>query len=67
MGEIQNFIKQINFNMLIYYFKSNSVPKNFISFNGPLGFHENIKHAYTTLEKAEESQILKKLNLISLI
>ena len=52
-GIIQNLSKQINFNNLIYYFKSKSVPKIFISFRGPLGFHKNIKDVYT-LEKAEQ-------------
>ena len=30
MGEIQNLSRQINFNNLIYYFKSNSDQKNFL-------------------------------------
>ena len=29
MSEIQNLSKQINFNNLIYYFKSNTDPKKF--------------------------------------
>ena len=56
MGKIQDLSKQISFSNLIYYFKSNSNPKNFISFKGPLGFYRNIKDIYTTVEKAEESQ-----------
>ena len=56
MGEIQNLSNQINFNNLIYYFKSKSCAKNFFSFKGPLVFYRNIKDGYTTLYKAEESQ-----------
>ena len=51
MGEMRNLRKQINFNNLTYYFKSNSNQKSFISFKAPLGFYINIKHRYTTLEK----------------
>ena len=35
MSEVQNLNKQIDFNNLIYYFKGESGPKNFISFQGP--------------------------------
>ena len=43
MGEIQNLRKQIDFNNLTYYFKVESGPRNFISFNGQLAFHKNMK------------------------
>ena len=33
MCEIQNLSKQTNFNNLIYYFKGQSGPKDFIGFN----------------------------------
>ena len=33
MCEIQNLSKQTNFNNLIYYFKDQSGPKDFIGFN----------------------------------
>ena len=62
MCEIQNVSKQTNFNNLIYYFKGQSGPKDFISFN-TLTTNEQffqlfikIKDDYTTLEKAEEKQ-----------
>ena len=41
MDEIQDLSKQIDFNNLVYYFKKESDPKNFISFKGPLAFYEN--------------------------
>ena len=44
MGETQDLCKQINFNNLICYFKSNSNLKNFISFKGPLDFYRNMKY-----------------------
>ena len=53
MGEIHNLSKQIDCN-LIYYFKRESDPKNFISFKGPLAFLKNIIDSYITLEKADE-------------
>ena len=49
--EIQNFSEQIDFNNLIYYFKGESGPKNFIGFKGPPNVYKNIKDDYTTLEK----------------
>ena len=55
IGEVQNLYNQINFNNLTYHFKSNSDPKIFIGFKGPLGFYKKIKNCYTTLEKAEEN------------
>ena len=62
MCEIQNLSKQTNFNNLIYYFKGQSGPKDFIGFN-TLTTNEQffqlfikIKDDYTTLEKAEEKQ-----------
>ena len=60
MGEMRNLRKEINFNDLTYYFKSNSNQKSFISFKAPLGFYINIKHRYTTLEKTEKSHRKKK-------
>ena len=37
--EIQNLIKQIDFNNFAYHYKSKSIPKkDFIGFKGPLQF-----------------------------
>ena len=58
---LNNLIKQIDFNTLIYYYKSAS--KNFIEFKGPLNFYKNIKEGYITLEKAEEKQIAFKSSI----
>ena len=43
IDEMQNLNKQIDFNNLVYYFKSESGPKHFINFKGPLGFCKNVK------------------------
>ena len=57
MEEIQDLSKQINFNNLTYRYKGNTSPKPFIGFKSPLGFYENIKEDYITLEKAGKEQI----------
>ena len=54
MGEIQNLSKQIAFHNLIYYFKDEKNPKNFINLNGSLAFYKNNKGGCGTIEKAEE-------------
>ena len=46
MDKIPDLNKQNDFNNLIYYFKRESDPKNFISFKGPLSFYKNIKDGY---------------------
>ena len=38
IDEIQNLSKQNDFNNLIYYFKGERAPENFIGFKGPLNF-----------------------------
>ena len=52
--KVQNLSKQVDFTNLPYYFEGRSAPKAVIAFKGPLGFYENIKVCYITLEKAEE-------------
>ena len=54
MGEIQNLSKEIAFHNLIYYFKDENNPKNFINLNGSLAFYKNNKGGCGTIEKAEE-------------
>ena len=54
MEEIRDFSKQIDFNNLLYHYKSKTVPKNFVSFKGPLKFYKNIKEGIIKLEKTEE-------------
>ena len=53
MEEIRDLSKQIDFNNLIYHYKSETVPKNVLSFKGLLIFYKNIKEGNITLEKAE--------------
>ena len=55
IDEIQDFSKRFHFNNLVYCFKGEIGPKNFISFKVPKVFYRNIKDSYTTLEKAEEN------------
>ena len=47
--EVMNLSNELNFNNLIYYFKSNSATKKFISFKDPLG--KNIKDGIQHQEK----------------
>ena len=56
MEKILDLSKQIDFNNLIYHYKSKTVPKSFLSFKGPLKHYKNIKEGNVTLEKAEEKQ-----------
>ena len=53
MEEIRDLSKQIDFNNLIYRYKSKTVPK------GPLKFYKHLKEG-NILEKAEEEK--KKMN-----
>ena len=53
MGEIQNLIKQVDFNKLVYYFKGEDRPNNFISFKDQLKENEN--------EKKNKSDINEKV------
>ena len=50
---MQNLSNQIDFNNLIYYFNSESCPKNSIGFEGPLRFYKSTKDNYRTLEKSK--------------
>ena len=56
MDEIQDLIKEINFNNLSSTYKGNTAPKTFIGFTDPLGFNKNIKEGYVTQGKAKEEQ-----------
>ena len=56
MEEVVDVKKQIDFNSLIYHYKSNTDPNTFIGFKGPLRFFNNIKEGNIALEKAEEEQ-----------
>ena len=56
MKEIQDLSREIDFNKLIYHYKSKTSPKHFLSFKDPLKFYKNIKEGNKTLEKAEEEQ-----------
>ena len=60
MEEIQDLSKQIDFNNLIYRYKSKTVPKIFLVFKGPLKFYKHLKEG-NILEKGEEEK--KKLKM----
>ena len=47
----------IDFNNLIYYYKGNTAPINFIDFKGPLNIFKSIYKGDKTLEEREKEQI----------
>ena len=55
MEEIRDLSKQIDFNNLIYRYKSKTVPKIFLVFKGPLKFYKHLKEG-NILEKGEEEK-----------
>ena len=68
IGEIYNISKGIDFNNLTYHFKdSNTAPKIFINFKGPMYIHNEIKNDNISIEKIEEDQkqFKSKLNEIN--
>ena len=50
MQEVRDLSKQIDFNNLIYHYKSENVPKIFLCFKGPLKCFKNIKESNITLK-----------------
>ena len=58
----KNVSKQIDFNNLVFYFKTKKGPGKLTSFKGLLNFFKDIIDGYTALEKAKENK--KKLNQI---
>ena len=61
MDEIQKMIRVIDYNKLIYHFKTQSItPTNFIKFKVHLVFLKKIKDGDKTLQEIEEDQ--KKFN-----
>ena len=55
MEEIRDLSKQIDFNNLIYRYKSKIVQKMFLVFKGPLKFYKHLKEG-NILEKGEEEK-----------
>ena len=67
IDEIKDLSRQIDFNNLIYYFKSKDVsPIKFIGFKAPLYLYRNILNGNTKLEKAEEYQKQFKSTLLEI-
>ena len=57
MGEVIVLSRQIDFNNLIYYFKSESInPINFVSFKDPLHLYKDIFNGNIKPAKREEAQ-----------
>ena len=54
--------KQIDFNDLLYYFKSKDIASSFIGFRGPLNLYKNIKNGNTSIKKLKK--IKNNLNRI---
>ena len=67
MEEIRDFSKQIDFNSLIYHYKSKNVPKIILSFKGPLKFYKKIREGNTTLEKTKDEQKEFKLEFNKIV
>ena len=67
MEEIQDLIKQIDFNNLTCYYKGKNVPKTFIGFKGTLSFYRSIKEGYITLKQAEKQHKKLKSNINEVI
>ena len=68
IGDVYSISKEIDFNNLIYYFKSSNItPIDFIGFKRPLRIRHEIMNGDLTIEKIEEDQkqIKSKLNEIS--
>ena len=46
---MQDLSSQIDFNKLIYHYKSKTTPEIFLSYKSPLKFYKNIKEGNITL------------------
>ena len=57
MEEIRDLSKQIDFNNLIYHYKSENVPKIFLCFKGPIKIFKNIKEGNITLKNQKNNKI----------
>ena len=57
MSEIQEISEKIDYNNLVYYFKSKgSGKRNFIKFKGPFGLFREIRDSNISLTNAEKEQ-----------
>ena len=57
MSEIQDMVKQIEFNNLTYYFLGSNVSAiSFIRFKDPKHIYNNIKNGKTSIWKIEQDQ-----------
>ena len=56
MTKIRESSEPIDFNNLIYYYKGNTAPINFIGFEGPLHIFKSINKGDKTLEEIEGEQ-----------
>ena len=54
--EINKLSKKFDFNNLIYYYASKSIPKYFFCFKGPLIIYNDIKNGRISLQKEEKVQ-----------
>ena len=63
MTKIRESSEPIDFNNLIYYYKGNTAPINFIGFEGLLHIFKSIYKGDKTLEELEKEQIECKRHL----
>ena len=56
MSEIQKISDEINYDDLIYYFKSPSSPVNFTEYEDPSDLYDKIKNVDKTIQVAEGDQ-----------
>ena len=56
MKEIEDLIKQIDTNSLIYHYKGKIPSKDFVVFEGPQNFCNGIREGYITLKKQKKNK-----------
>ena len=63
LANIRESSEPIDFNNLIYCYKGNSAPINFINYKGPMHIFKRINNGNISLEDIEKEQIKFKRNL----
>ena len=63
LAKTRESTKPIDYNNLIYYYKGNSAPTNFIDYKGPMSIFKKVHNGDINLEDTEEEQINFKRKL----
>ena len=66
LAKIQESNEPIDYNDLIYYFKGDRAPKNFIEYKGPMHIFKKVHNGDVSLEDIEKEQIKFKRNLTNI-